>query len=190
MRDINEVTAEVFRRSNNRIKERKQNRNRIIMCCIPLLLCITVFSVVMLPGMMPAKDSAPQKDEGAWGSDGAINDAGDKDGAINDAGDKDGAQMPDISYNFVFNGKEYTMFGSLYEKRFPITNELTNPAFVGSYFVDESHIGDYMGIVTADKNFDEGKLYHYNAYPDSDEIVILYREGLYRLYVASNIKIN
>ena len=29
MRDINEVTAEVFRRSDKRIKERKQNRNRI-----------------------------------------------------------------------------------------------------------------------------------------------------------------
>ena len=181
MREINEITAEVFRRSNNRIKERKQNRNRIIMCCVPLLLCITVFSVVMLPGMMPAKDSAPhQKDEGAWGSD----------GAINDAGGKDGAQMPDISYNFVFNGTEYTMFGSLYEKRFPITNELTDPALVGSYFVDESHIGDYMGIVPADKNFDEGRLYHYNAYPDSDEIVILYRDGLYRLYVASDVEIN
>ena len=180
MREINEITAEVFRRSDKIIKERKRNRNRIIMCCIPFLICITVFSVAILPAMMPANDSAPPQNEGAWGGD----------GAINDAGDNDGAQMPDISYNFVFNGKEYTMFGSLYEKRFPITNELTNPAFVGSYFVDESHIGDYMGIVPADKNFDEGKLYHYNAYPDSDEIVILYREGLYRLYVASDIEIN
>ena len=180
MREINEITAEVFRRSDMRIKERKQNRNRIIMCCVPLLLCITVFSVVMLPGMMSVNDSAPPKDEGDWGSD----------GAINDAGGKDGAQMPDISYDFVFNCTEYTMFGSLYEKRFPITNELTDPALVGSYFVDESHIGDYMGIVPADKNFDEGRLYHYNAYPDSDEIVILYRDGLYRLYVASDVEIN
>ena len=82
------------------------------------------------------------------------------------------------------------MFCTVYEKRFPITNELNNPTFVGSYFVNESHIGEYMGIVPADKNFDVGKLYHYNAYPDSDEIVILYREGLYRLYVASDIEIN
>ena len=177
MRDINEVTAEVFRRSDKRIKERKRNRNRIIMCCIPFLICITVFSATILPAMMPAKDSSPPQNEGAWGG-------------INDEGDNDGAQIPDISYNFVFNNMEYTMFCSVYEKRFPITNELTNPALVGSYFVDEAHIGDYMGIVPADKNFDEGKLYHYNAYPDSDEIVILFREGLYRLYVASDVEID
>ena len=177
MRDINEITAEVFRRSDKRIKERKRNRNRIIMCCIPFLICITVFSATILPAMMPAKDSSPPQNEGAWGG-------------INDEGDNDGAQIPDISYNFVFNNMEYTMFCSVYEKRFPITNELTNPALVGSYFVDEAHIGDYMGIVPADKNFDEGKLYHYNAYPDSDEIVILFREGLYRLYVASDVEID
>ena len=177
MRDINEITAEVFRRSDKRIKERKRNRNRIIMCCIPFLICITVFSATILPAMMPANDSSPPQNEGAWGG-------------INDEGDNDGAQIPDISYNFVFNNMEYTMFCSVYEKRFPITNELTNPALVGSYFVDEAHIGDYMGIVPADKNFDEGKLYHYNAYPDSDEIVILYREGLYRLYIAIDVEIN
>lgn len=177
MKDINEITAEVFHRSDKRIKERKRNRNRIIMCCIPFLICITVFSATILPAMMPANDSSPPQNEGAWGG-------------INDEGDNDGAQIPDISYNFVFNNMEYTMFCSVYEKRFPITNELTNPALVGSYFVDEAHIGDYMGIVPADKNFDEGKLYHYNAYPDSDEIVILFREGLYRLYVASDVEID
>ena len=177
MREINEITAEVFRRSDKRIKERKRNRNRIIMCCIPFLICITVFSATILPAMMPANDSSPPQNEGAWGG-------------INDEGDNDGAQIPDISYNFVFNNMEYTMFCSVYEKRFPITNELTNPALVGSYFVDEAHIGDYMGIVPADKNFDEGKLYHYNAYPDSDEIVILFREGLYRLYIAIDVEID
>lgn len=180
MREINEITAEVFRRSDKRIKERKRNRNRIIMCCIPFLICITVFSVAILPAMMPTKDFDSPQNEGALGGD----------GAINDAGDNDGAQIPDISYNFVFNNMEYTMFCSVYEKRFPITNELTNPTLVGSYFVDESHIGEYMGIVPADKNFDEGKLYHYNAYPDSDEIVILYREGLYRLYIAIDVEID
>ena len=31
MREINECTAEVFRRSEKRIKERKRNRNRMLM---------------------------------------------------------------------------------------------------------------------------------------------------------------
>ena len=55
MREINECTAEVFRRSEKRIKERKRNRNRILMCCIPFLICITIFSAAILPAMMPAK---------------------------------------------------------------------------------------------------------------------------------------
>ena len=55
MREINECTAEVFRRSEKRIKERKRNRNRILMCCIPFLICFTIFSAAILPAMMPAK---------------------------------------------------------------------------------------------------------------------------------------
>ena len=52
MREINECTAEVFRRSEKRIKERKRNRNRMLMCCIPFLICITVFSAAILTAMM------------------------------------------------------------------------------------------------------------------------------------------
>lgn len=57
MREINECTAEVFRRSEKRIKERKRNRNRILAFCIPLCLIVTVFSVMILPAMMPAMNT-------------------------------------------------------------------------------------------------------------------------------------
>ena len=49
MRDLNECTAEVFRRSEKRIKERKRNRNRILALCIPFFLIVTVWSVMILP---------------------------------------------------------------------------------------------------------------------------------------------
>ena len=63
MREINECTAEVFRRSENRIKERKRNRNRILALCIPLCLILTVWSVTILPAMLPAKmDNAAEED--------------------------------------------------------------------------------------------------------------------------------
>lgn len=78
MRDLNECQAEVFRRSEKRIKERKQRRKHILMACIPLVLCITMFSAFVLPAMMPAgsgdKNAAPESfDEqysGALGEDG------------------------------------------------------------------------------------------------------------------------
>lgn len=53
MRELHECQAEVFRRSEKRIKERKQRRNHILMACIPLVLCITLFGALLLPGMEP-----------------------------------------------------------------------------------------------------------------------------------------
>lgn len=64
MREINECTSEVFRRSEKRIKERKRNRNRILAFCIPLCLIVTVWSIMILPAMMPASKSDNNAGEG------------------------------------------------------------------------------------------------------------------------------
>lgn len=55
MRELNECKSEVFRRSENRIRERRMKRKRVFALCIPLVLCMTVCSVMILPVMMPAK---------------------------------------------------------------------------------------------------------------------------------------
>ena len=51
MRNFEERKAEVFRRSENRIKKRKRNRNRILALFIPLCLIVTVWSVTILPSI-------------------------------------------------------------------------------------------------------------------------------------------
>ena len=56
MRNFEERKAEVFRRSENRIRERKRNRNRILALCVPLCLILTVMSVIMLPSMLSIGD--------------------------------------------------------------------------------------------------------------------------------------
>ena len=53
MRELHECQAEVFRRSEKRIKERKQRRNHILMACIPLVLCITLLGAFLFPGATP-----------------------------------------------------------------------------------------------------------------------------------------
>lgn len=58
MREINECTAEVFRRSEKRIKERRRNRNRILALCIPLCLMVTVWSVMILSAMLPVNNKS------------------------------------------------------------------------------------------------------------------------------------
>ena len=55
MRELNDCTAEVFRRSEKRIKERRRMRKRVLAVCIPLCLIITIGSVAILPEMMSAK---------------------------------------------------------------------------------------------------------------------------------------
>ena len=57
MRDLEQAKAEVFRRGNARIKKRKAIRRSVIACCVPLVLCVGIWSATILPAMMPAKSA-------------------------------------------------------------------------------------------------------------------------------------
>ena len=57
MRNFEERKAEVFRRSEKRIKERKARRKHILMACIPLVLCITLLGAFLFPGATPEDPS-------------------------------------------------------------------------------------------------------------------------------------
>lgn len=51
MRNFEEIKAEVFRRSKNRIKERKKNSIRALIVCLPF--CLTL---ALIPAMLPQSD--------------------------------------------------------------------------------------------------------------------------------------
>ena len=72
MRNFEDRKAEVFRRSEKRIKERKQRRNHILMACIPLVLCLTIFGAFLFPQMddlKQAPESSNEQFSGAMGTD-------------------------------------------------------------------------------------------------------------------------
>ena len=73
MRELHECQAEVFRRSEKRIKERKQRRRRILMTCIPLVLCLTIFGTFLFPQLnnnMQAPEGMPDSEtQAAMGQD-------------------------------------------------------------------------------------------------------------------------
>ena len=72
MRSFEERKAEVLRRSENRIKERKKARSRALAVCIPLCLIITVWSVMVLPAMLPVNNKkSGATDERAENTSGA-----------------------------------------------------------------------------------------------------------------------
>lgn len=54
MRELNECKAEIFRRSEKRIAQRKKKRNIIITWCVPLFVFVSLWSVFILPAMLPA----------------------------------------------------------------------------------------------------------------------------------------
>ena len=58
MRELNECKAEIFRRSEERIKQRKKARNRVLAFCIPLCLCLAVCSASFLPAILYSDKSA------------------------------------------------------------------------------------------------------------------------------------
>ena len=51
MRNLDECQAEVFRRSEKRINQRKQRRKHVLITCIPLVLCITALGTFALPNL-------------------------------------------------------------------------------------------------------------------------------------------
>lgn len=55
MRTMEQCKAEVFRRSEEIIRKRKVVRRCVIAACLPLCLFVGMWSVLILPAMMPAK---------------------------------------------------------------------------------------------------------------------------------------
>ena len=62
MRNFEERKAEVFRRSEKRIKERKRNRKCILTLCLPLCLALAVWSVTILSSMLPTNNKNSMAD--------------------------------------------------------------------------------------------------------------------------------
>ena len=54
MRSLEECKAEVFRRSEKIIKQRKVVRRCVIAACVPLVLVLSVALAMVVPAMMPA----------------------------------------------------------------------------------------------------------------------------------------
>ena len=56
MRNLEDCKAEVFRRSEERIKERKRTRNRVLACCIPLCLLLVAGGLYLRPLLEPVDE--------------------------------------------------------------------------------------------------------------------------------------
>ncbi len=56
MRNLEDCKAEVFRRSKERIKERKRTRNRVLVCCIPLCLLLVAGGLYIRPLLEPVDE--------------------------------------------------------------------------------------------------------------------------------------
>ena len=122
MRELNECKAEVFRRSENRIKERKKNRNRILALCIPLCLILTVMSITILPAMLPIGNNKTANEDNYM--DGIEHDEkGDHD-AMNGTVGTD--MHTNLSFSLTWNTYGISSYDSATE-RLVKTTDATNP---------------------------------------------------------------
>lgn len=69
MRNLEDCKAEVFRRSEERIKERKRSRNRVLACCVPLCLLLVVGGIYLRPMLKPVDELMRSKSEGTAAPD-------------------------------------------------------------------------------------------------------------------------
>lgn len=60
MRTFDERKEEIFRRSEERIARRKKNMKRIVVTCVPLVLCVTVLTGFLTLGGYGKDESAPE----------------------------------------------------------------------------------------------------------------------------------
>ena len=150
MRNFEERKAEVFRRSEKRIKERKQRRNHILMACIPLVLCITILGAFLRPNVTP---------------DGAA-DPGDTRPVVDGMGDpiqSPSLTCPIASITVSGNGfsQSYSEVEDLllisdllysYGTRAPESNEIIDEAVPGEGEDRKDHTDDMSGIISDTTN--------------------------------------
>lgn len=169
MRNFEERKAEVFRRSEKRIKERKRNRIRILAMCIPLCLILTVCSVMFLPAILPATE----KDAGA---DQEI----EFNGSTNDA---DGAEGKHIYLSVEVRGNDSEFYFEITDTS-SVTDVYEN---VFLAFEDQDAGNDMSGVIEESTSDDESKESANNS-TDSHSYTITMNaaDGSNRIYLLDN----
>ena len=119
MRSFEERKAEVFLRSENRIKVRNRKRKQILAICIPLCLIVTAFSFTLFPRML------------FDGTDGAENNMGSLSSELED---KEMAQNSSIAHDFISVDVKGTGAQSQYH------STITDPIRISGVFEEIYHI--------------------------------------------------
>ncbi len=151
MRTFEERKAEIFLRSENRIKQRRKNRRRILSVCIPLCVILIVGSVA-LPRLIPVGDDRVEQENSFEIKD----ESGDKlDYIVNDEDGFDGIEAAPESDGFSFS-LTWGCYGiSSYDSatgRLVKTSDATHPEdYVTTYYLtDEQKQEIYNMIVGLD----------------------------------------
>lgn len=138
MREIDECTAEVFRRSEKRIKEIKKKHSRVLIVCVTLCLSVVVLMVALFPVMLPAEGN------GALGDDvvSAIECVSTND---NDASENLGSppreyENADFSFAITWNTYGTSSYDSATGKLVKTTDASAPDDYVTTLYLDEMQL--------------------------------------------------
>ncbi len=183
MRNFEERKAEVFRRSESRIKARKRKRNRILALCIPLCLMLTICSVTILPAMLPFETDNTENEHFGSISDGVA--------------DADGEGNPGPVHNFVLVDVKGTDAQAQYHSTISDAPSV-NGVFEQLYAIlipHESHddiVGEFSdGVISvpAGDGFDELKDYANDTKASSYIITMTTANGVKRTFALTDNKL-
>ena len=150
MRNFEERKAEVFRRSEKRIKERKARRNHILMACIPLVLCITLLGAFLRPDVTP--DGALDPAETSPVVDGMGNPIQSPSltcpiAKITVSGNGISQMYTEVETLLLISDQLYS-----YSTRAPESNDITNEAVPGEGEDRKENTDDMSGIISDSAN--------------------------------------
>ena len=148
MRSFEERKAEIFLRSENRIKERKMNRRRILTVCIPLCVILIAGSAI-LPELIPVGFDQAEQENNAQIKDEIGNEL---DYSVNDEDGFDGIEGAPESDSFSFS-LTWGCYGiSSYDSktgRLVKTSDATHPEdYVTTYYLTNEQKQEIYNLIS------------------------------------------
>jgi len=145
MRELNECKAEIFRRSEKRIAQGKKRRNRIIALCVPLCILVSLWSVFILPAMMPAGSDMVENEEEIPDFDGAdISNKGD----FSSVGNDSLGSFESFNFSLTWNNYGISSYNSETGELVK-TKDATNPGeYITEYYLTKLQKQEIFNLIS------------------------------------------
>ena len=154
MRNLQECQAEVFRRSEKRIHERKKRRAHLLMLCIPLALCITIIGAYLFPkgDQQPISDISyePMVPDGLFAGGGAMATCAPIDfGKYSEDGATAMGTLGSFSFSLTWDVYGISSYDSTTGRLVKTTDASTPEDYIAIYYLTEAEKQEIYNLIAS-----------------------------------------